>query len=315
MPEVRVGGKEWSADAGSTLLDSLLDAGLPVAYSCRAGSCQACKIRLIQGDLTDLQPEALTASARAEGWRLACQCQVHAPVEIALFDPARDALLAQVTYTQWLAENVLEICLESSQPLRYRAGQHVLLWNGDIARPYSFASVPNEDVGLSFHLDCSRPGTFCDAARRLRPGDPIRLGNLSDGALHYPVDAQEVPLLLIGSGTGMAPLWSIVREALRQEHLGPIRLVHRATERTGHYLREPFDDLAERYDHLTVEYLTAEQWPDWLKGLRLSSRQTLALACGGPSFIEAVSRRLFMAGLPKGRLLTDTYLSKALGQK
>jgi NAD(P)H-flavin reductase len=84
-----------------------------------------------------------------------------------------------------------------------------------VARPYSLASLPDDDPWLEFHIDCHAPGAFCDAARRLREGDSLRLGELRGGALHYDPDWQERPLLLMASGTGLAPLWGILRQALR----------------------------------------------------------------------------------------------------
>ena len=38
-----------------------------------------------------------------------------------------------------------------------------------------------------------------------------------------------------------------------------------------------------------------------LGSLRIASRGEIALVCGGPGFVEAASRRLFLAGLPRRR--------------
>lgn len=309
MPELHVGERHWSVAAGSNLLDALNQAGVAVPYSCRAGSCHACLVRC-QGDLQDNQPDALSLAQRQDGWRLACQCQVMGDLQIEAFDPLRDGLPATVQSIDWLTPNVLRLRLQPERGLRYRAGQHLVLWAGSIARPYSLASLPQEDPFLEFHIDCRLPGEFSDAARQFKAGDSLRLGELRGGTLQYDPDWQSRPLWLLASGTGLGPLWGVLREALRQDHQGPIRVIHLAHDADGHYLAEPLTQLAAAHPNVTVELWTAAGSTDALAQLRLVSRQTLALLCGHPASVEAFSKRLFLAGLPRNQLLADVFLPR-----
>lgn len=309
MPEMHVGERHWSVSTGSNLLDALNQAGVAVPYSCRAGSCHACLVRC-QGEVEDKQPDALSPAQRQDGWRLACQCQVIADVQVETFDPTRDGLPAKVVSTDWLSVNVLRLRLEPERGLRYRAGQHLVLWAGTVARPYSLASLPQEDPFLEFHLDCRQPGEFSDIARQLQAGDHLRLGELRGGALQYDPDWQSRPLWLLASGTGLGPLWGVLREALRQDHQGAIRVIHLAHDADGHYLAQPLAALAASHPNLTVELWTAAELTQALAQLRLVSRQTLALLCGHPVSVEAFSKRLFLAGLPRNQLLADVFLPR-----
>lgn len=309
MPELHVGERQWSVSTGSNLLDALNQAGVAVPYSCRAGSCHACLVRC-RGEVEDKQPDALSPAQRQDGWRLACQCQVTDDVQVEAFDPLRDGAAATVLSADWLNPTVLRLRLQPQHGLRYRAGQHLVLWAGTVARPYSLASLPQEDPFLEFHLDCRLPGEFSDRARRLEAGDPLRLGELRGGALHYDPDWQARPLWLLASGTGLGPLWGVLREALRQDHQGAIRVIHLAHDTDGHYLAEPLAQLAASHDNLTIELWTAAQLAGALAQLRLVSRQTLALLCGHPSSVEAFSKRLFLAGLPRNQLLADVFLPR-----
>jgi NAD(P)H-flavin reductase len=260
----------------------------------------------------DALPDALTAEERAEGWRLACQCQIAGDLRVAVFDPKVDGIPATLIAVDWLSVDVVRLRVQPERPVRYQPGQSIVLWVGGIARSYSIASLPGEAGWLEFHIDCGRPGRFCEVARGFTPGDKLSLGTLNPSALHYPADRPDSPLLLLASGSGLAPLWGILHEALRQEHAGPITIVHRARQGGEHYLRTALDALVAEHNGLSAEYLDKETWESWLKGFRLSSRHTVTLACGSPAFIEAVSRRLFMAGLPRGQLLTETFVSKAI---
>lgn len=309
MPELRCAGRQWPVEAGVTLLDALNAAGLQVPYSCRAGSCHACVVRCVAGEPLDLCPDALPAAQREKGWRLSCQCRVTSDLGVELFDPAREGLVAQVHSVDWLGRDVLRLRLLSERPLRYRAGQHVLLWTAaGVARPYSLASLPGEDAWLEFHLDCRRPGAFSDAARALQPGDQLWLGQVHGGALHYDPDWAERPLLLLASGTGLAPLWAVLRDALRQGHAGPIRLLHWTRETS--YLAEPLRQLAQQHAALDLHWLDGNQPEEGLLGLRIASRQEIALVCGHADFVAACAKRLFLAGLPRGQLFTDTFVER-----
>jgi NAD(P)H-flavin reductase len=252
----------------------------------------------------------LSAQQRQQGWRLACQCQVVEDLQVHTFDPQQDGRPAEVAALDWLSPNVLRLRLIPQRPLRYSAGQHLVLWAGNVARPYSLASLPEDDRFLEFHLDCRLPGEFSDAARQLKIGDPLRLGELRGGALHYDPDWHTRPLWLMAAGTGLGPLFGVLREALRQDHQGEIRVIHLAHDADEHYLAKPLQAMAASRPNLSIELWTPAGLPAALAQLRLVSRQTLALLCGAPDSVDAFARRLYLAGLPRNQLLADVFLPR-----
>lgn len=309
MPEITHGAVTWTVPTGSNLLDALNACGLNVPYSCRAGSCQACLVRCLTGEPEDALPDALDPALRLKGWRLACQCAVTDDIRVSLFDPVSEGLPAVVHGLDWLNDEVLRLRLVPERPLRYQAGQHLVLWTEEgVARPYSLASIPAEDSWLEFHIDCRRPGAFSEAARTLGVGNRLRLGQLHSGALHYDPSWQHRPLLLMASGTGLAPLWGILREALGQQHKGSIRLLHVC--RGESYLQAALTTLVEGYENLAVDVSSPEQLPNSLQAVRLASRQTLALICGSNDFVDACAKRMFMLGLPRGQVFSDAFIAR-----
>ena len=312
MPELRVAGQAFAVNPGTNLLDALLNAGIAVPYSCRAGSCHACMVRCVSGEPLDGKPEALAEKQREQGWRLACQCRVVDDLGVEVFDPLRDGLPATITSVDWPSPNVLRLRLTPERPLRYRAGQHLLLWTAEgIARPYSLASLDGDEPWLEFHIDCRHSGAFSDAARQFKSADALRLGELRGGALHYDPDWQQRPLTLMAAGTGLAPLYGLLREALRQDHQGNIRLLHVAAHSSEHYLAAELQALEVSHPQLQVQLVEAAELPAALAELRLVSRQTIALLCGGPASIETFSRRLYLAGLPRNQMFADLFLPHA----
>lgn len=145
-------------------------------------------------------------------------------------------------------------------------------------------------------------------ARRLAPGALLRLGELRGGALRYEPDWQERPLLLMAAGTGLAPLWGILREALRAEHQAPIQLLHLARD---HYLASELAELAGRHPQLRVNLVSAAQLPSALADLRLVPRRSMALLCGQPASVERFARHLYLAGVPRSQTLADLFLPHA----
>lgn len=103
----------------------------------------------------------------------------------------------------------------------------------------------------------------------------------------------------------------MLREALRQDHQGTIRVIHLAHERSGHYLAEALTTLAASHPQLQLELLCAAELPAALAELRLVSRQTLALLCGHPDSVETFARGLYQAGVPRNQVFAELFLPHA----
>lgn len=305
MPELRALGRTAQLAVGSNLLDALLALGVTVPWSCRAGSCQACLVRCEAGEPADAQPDALPAAMHEQGWRLACQCRMVDDLQVRPFDPALDAARAHVLSLRWLAGEVLALRLMPERPVRYSAGQHVPLWLAGVARPYSFASLAQADPWLEFHIGCRHGGAFATAAKTLNVGDSVGLGQVSGGALHYDPSWSGQPLWLLAAGTGLAPLWAVLREAIAQGHEGPIRVMHLAREA---YWREQLQALQVQHPALAVDCVTTLP-----SGLR-ADRRTMALVCGAAQSVEAFSKALFMAGVPRSQVLVERFLVRGAEQ-
>ncbi|MEB3735370.1 2Fe-2S iron-sulfur cluster-binding protein [Halopseudomonas pachastrellae] len=225
MFEIHIADRCLDAPAGSNLLDQLLQAGLPISYSCRSGHCQSCLIKAEPGTLPDAAQAPLPAPMQAEGWLLACQCPVEQDLHLRLYDPASDGLPAQIEELTQLAAGVLRLRLRPARPLRFHPGQHLVIWLPcGTARTFSIASQTDSPT-LEFHLQQHAGGQFCHRLLKMGVGGQCHLGNAS-GHLHYQPDWQDRPLLLLARGTGLAPLQAIARDALQQGHSAGITLWH-----------------------------------------------------------------------------------------
>ena len=76
------------AQAGETILTSLLRAGVQFPFSCQTGNCGTCKCELVSGDVLELEHSAhvLSAQERAQGLILACRCQAGTDITVRRID-------------------------------------------------------------------------------------------------------------------------------------------------------------------------------------------------------------------------------------
>jgi uncharacterized protein YcbX/ferredoxin len=66
--------KKYKGDNQQTILDQGENAGLILPYSCRAGTCGRCKVKLVKGQVEQLTTYGLTASEIEEDYILMCSC-------------------------------------------------------------------------------------------------------------------------------------------------------------------------------------------------------------------------------------------------
>jgi ferredoxin-NADP reductase/truncated hemoglobin YjbI len=251
MPRLDLDGKAYTCRQGETVLESLLRQGVNLPFSCRKGICQVCLHRAVNGTVPKDAQAGLRPALQALGYFLPCKCTPTTDLEIA---PPRetDLYIRAVVHTKELrAPDVCRLLLEPASSLYYRAGQFINLRRADgLARSYSLASVPAQDYFLELHVKRQRDGRMSAwIFDELRAGDEIDIQG-PQGQCYYVAGEQTQNLLLVGTGTGLAPLLGIARDALHCGHTGEIYLYHGSHAPAGLYLREQLCDLAARYPNL-----------------------------------------------------------------
>ncbi len=319
MTRVKLEGQWYGLDEGESVLDGLLRGGVRVPHSCRAGACQSCLMRAERGEVPAKAQVGLKDTLKARGYFLACACHPEGELEVAGAEAAL-RVPARLTALERLSDSVLCVRLRPEGAFEYRAGQYVSLLRDGLARSYSLASQPHEDT-LALHVrriaGGRMSGWLFDEAR---PGDAVALQGPA-GECFYVPGRPEQPLLLAGTGTGLAPLFGILQDALARGHSGPIWLFHGALDVSGLYLVDALRSLQSRYNGfyyrpcvlsgqervgMTVGALDAsilEACPR-LAGWR-------AFLCGDPALVLSLRKKLFLAGLSLKDLHADAFLPSA----
>jgi len=323
MPRLDCEGRSLQLLPGETVLDALLSAGLSVSSSCRAGACQACLVKATRGAPPAEAQQGLKDSLRLAGYFLACQARPHTDLEVSLSDTRALEVPARVSAVERLTDDVLRVWVETLQPLAFRAGQYITLSRQDgLARAYSIASRPEEHRDrLELHVRVLNGGRMSGwLAGREAIGSAVSVRGASGDCFYVPGN-REQPLTLIGTGTGLAPLWGVLHDALAQGHAGPIELWHGARNPAGLYLQQELSALQAQHPQLSYHRCVLEGTGQ--AGIEIGSLDALVLEripsfagrrvylCGDPTLIQRLKRQIFLRGAALREIHADAFVGTA----
>jgi ferredoxin-NADP reductase len=200
----------------------------------------------------------------------------------------------------------------------YRAGQAASLAAGSAEpTPYSIASAPYETARhgwLEFLVKVDGSSRFGAIVETLPPGAHIKVGGPA-GNFVLPDLSDDVPLVFIAGGTGIAPMRSMILEALHLGHRGTRSLVYSARTPGEFAYLEELRGLAEKRQLALTLTLTGEveEWAHARGRARaehlseLVSPGAMAFVCGPPAMVADLPPALVALGLPRDRIRTDDW--------
>jgi NAD(P)H-flavin reductase len=270
-------------------------------------------MRATRGTVPAAAQQGLKDSWKAQGYFLPCVCVPDSDLTLATVgDEARTG--AVIAALEPLSTSVMRVRLHCDRPLDFRPGQYCSVMRDDgLARSYSIASLPSEG-DLELHVRRVENGRMSGWLHEgAHVGDRVTVQGPSGECFYVPGQAEQ-SLLLVGTGTGLAPLWGILRDALRSGHRGPIHLFHGAVRREGLYLVQEIQKLIA--GHPQVTYTPAvldEEGP--VDQVLLSRLPKLAgwraYVCGDPGLVRTLKKKIFLAGAASKEIFADAFLPAA----
>ena len=139
----------FEADSNDTLLSAALRAELVFPYECNSGGCGACKIELLEGEVSNLWPDAPGLAARElrknRFWRASAN---HYPTsKLRSLTVRRDVLhipkrfSTRVVSKRFLSDEMFELRLEAEQKVVFSPGQYFMVDVPELGtRAYSAAN-------------------------------------------------------------------------------------------------------------------------------------------------------------------------------
>jgi CDP-4-dehydro-6-deoxyglucose reductase len=322
--------KSFQVRQGESVLAAALRQGVMLPYSCKNGTCGSCKGLLQSGEVhyPFHPPLALERNDFADGYALLCQAE---PVEdlvleVREIEAVRDIqvrmLPARVVEKSLLSKNVvrLRLRLPASQRLQFLAGQYVdMLLAGGKRRAFSIASCPSLENEIELHIRHVEGGDFTGHVfSDLQERDILRFeGPL--GNFFVRNDAPDRPMIMMGGGTGFAPLKSMIESLLDHGDRREIHLYWGARSSDELYL----DELPQRWsrEHRHIHYRRAlsesaeasdgSAFHGLVHEAVIADHPDLAefdvYMSGPPAMIESAKKVFSEHGLPEDRLFYDSF--------
>ena len=332
---VQPSGHVFDVEEGESVLTAALRQDLVLPYGCRNGACGTCKGKILEGqvDYGVYQKKALTDDEKAQGKALFCQARplTDLVVEARTIGAAKDIqikmLPCRVQKLERLADDVIVLYLRlpANERLQFLAGQYIefLLKDGS-RRSFSMGNAPHDDELIQLHVRHVPGGQFtAHVFGKMKERDILRLeGPL--GTFFLREDSAK-PIVFVASGTGFAPIKSIIEHALRKGVTRPMVLYWGGRRPKDLYMNElPQKWAAEhpqqfRYIPVVSDALPEDNWsgrtgfvhravmedfPD------LSAHQVYA--CGVPVMVDAAKRDFTQrCRLPEDEFYADSFTTQA----
>lgn len=321
-------------DEGETILDAGLRAGINLPHSCKGGHCSSCRARILQGQVEYPagRPLGLTEEEALAGYALLCQAraasselsievrQVHSPTASFDTDQIR-SLPCRIERMQPLAPDVMAVFLRlpANEAFTFMAGQYLdIMLPQNRRRSFSIANAPHASKLIELHIRRVAGGEF---TRQLFDGMKEKTLLRIEGPLGqfwFREDSPR-PAILIGGGTGYAPLRAMLNHLLERGDRRPLHLYWGAQTQADLYEDAAIQALAARFPNLSYTPVLSE--PDthggwsgrigWVHAAALADHPDLAAfdvyASGPPAMVEAVRHEFVARGLPREQLFFDSF--------
>lgn len=294
MHAIRFGSDAFFARSGQLLLDAALGAGVELPHDCRAGRCGSCLTRVNHG-------MTLGGSTLQAGMVHACQARVFSDLSISV-EPLPPVSRTQATLlnVHEIATDILEVTMKPERPIGAMPGQYCkFTFRGCPPRPFSPTASLNSidsDGLVRLNVKRVRGGRVTNAlGRSVLKGQAVTI----DGPFGHAFLRQGLRrrLVLFGSGTGFAPMWSVAAAALAECPSRSIFLIGATRTASSAYMA-PALEIAARLQNVGVRLVIDELKGRLAEGSvvggnvldhvpRLSS-DDIVYAAGAPKIVEAV---------------------------
>jgi CDP-4-dehydro-6-deoxyglucose reductase, E3 len=327
--KVQPSGHEFDVEEGESVLTAALRQHLVLPYGCRNGACGSCKGRIVEGrvDYGVYQRKALTEEEKAQGKALFCQARplTELVIEARTIGAARDipirTLPCRVQKLERLADDVMVLYLRlpANERLQFLAGQYIefLLKDGS-RRSFSMGNAPHDDELIQLHVRHVAGGQFTDHVfGKMKERDILRLeGPL--GTFFLREDSAK-PIVFVASGTGFAPIKSIIQHALHKGVTRPMVLYWGGRRPKDLYMDALARQWPIEYIPVVSDALPEDNWSGRVGFVHRAVMQDFpdlsahqVYACGVPVMVDAAKRDFTQqCKLPEEEFFADSFTTQA----
>jgi CDP-4-dehydro-6-deoxyglucose reductase len=319
-------GEAFSAEPEFDLITSAVRSGCSVGYSCRQGVCGTCRAMVTSGSYSIHGDTKIQYVGPNDPPQEVLLCQVTPRSAMVLMHdlPSTDKLSysAQIQSLHKHAADVLGIRLRilTPTPFSFKSGQFVgIRWMAKRLKYFSIAnaSQSSSTYEIELHIRKKEDGEFTSwLFDHAKCGDILGLeGPFGDFEW---VSPSERPAILLATGTGFAPIKSLIETHRLWERTTPVHFYWGGRTLPDIYMAQ----LAAQWGEAggSLRYTTvlskacSETWPGRcgrLPNVVLEDYPDLSgfdvYACGSPEMIDSARSSFIEKGLPRERFFADAF--------
>lgn len=295
-----------------TVLEALLCAGKTMSFACKQGICQSCILKSLAGNIPEKSSHDLKATQKEEGLFLSCITLAQSDLDLTITD-TQSNYLGKIKAINRLNNSVMQILLELENQFDYRAGQYITLTNNDgVSRCYSLASQP-QDPFLEFHINHYPDGQFSDwlfQKSQAILGETLKIQGPVGHCYYTPTDKD---LVCIAYGTGLAPIYGLIKDALSRHHQGQITLYYGASHAEQFYFLDEINMLSQNHPNFSCALIEASQDPLTFSNKVLQKiddyDNTRYFLCGSKMTVQTLRKKLYLNGVSLDEIFADAFFS------
>ncbi len=321
-------GHQFIVNDGETVLEAALRQDIVLPYGCRNGACGSCMGTLLTGQVhyDDARIPALTDDDQSQNRALFCQARpvTDLTIEVREIDTTGDievkTLPCRVAHLNAIAHDVMEIKLKlpAAERLQFLAGQYIeILLKDNRRRGFSIANAPHDDDFIVLQVRQVEGGYFSEFVfNQMQEKALLRL----EGPLgtFYLRENSSRPIILIGGGTGFAPLKGMIEHAFFTGMTRPMHLFWGVRAK-----QDLYSDLPEQWEHdhanFTYTPVLSEPLPEdnWAGETGLVTDSVVRhypdlndheiYVSGPPVMIEAGKNLFFNHGMQQEHMYSDAF--------
>lgn len=313
--EIQPAGVSYKSE--DNLLEDALSNSLPLEHSCKTGDCGVCSAEVLSGSIVNEEGEIVTS-----GQVLTCQSKAQSDAVLkAHYYPElahikQQTVPCKVASVEYPTDDIVILTFRFPPTVKfdYLPGQYVDLSYKGIKRSYSIANTKQATKEIELHIRKVLDGKMSDALfGQVKENQLLRMEGPKGT---FFVKDNVKPLILIATGTGIAPVKAIVEELIEKQDSRDVHIYWGMQYQSELYC-EALIKLVEQ--HQNIKFIAAlsreESEGDFYKGYVQDAvmRDFKSLikhevyACGSVAMINEAKNLFINHHLPSESFFSDAF--------
>lgn len=325
--DIKETGEQFWVEPQETLLQAAQRQGVRIHSDCEFGGCGTCRIQVTRGQVRyedDCLPMSIADDEHEQGHAAACQARLEEDVEISLANhmdvlPDTQRVTACVHSVERACQGIWRLVLQlpAAVVVEFRPGQYLnILFDDGRARSFSMANADARSGRIELHVREVEGGRFTQACLpHLQPGDELQL-DLPLGVFYWR-ERDWRPMVMVATGTGIAPIKAILESLLDNEDCPPVSLYWGMNRPEDLYLAQEIATWADRlceFCFVPVLSHADERW-DGARGYVQEQvcrdvpdlSEHAVYLCGSPAMIEQAQAMFKQHGADERFMYADAF--------